>query len=48
MATIGATYTINREETMEKVKQACTWAKANKQTSIIIVIVVIVIIAVIK
>ena len=45
---IGETYTINQEETMEKVKQVVTWAKANKQKSIIIVIVVIAIIALIK
>ena len=45
---IGEIYTINQEETMEKVKQVVTWAKANKQKSIIIVIVVIAIIALIK
>ena len=45
---IGEIYTINQEETMEKVKQVLTWAKANKQKSIIIVIVVIAIIALIK
>ena len=45
---IGEIYTINQEETMEKVKQVWTWAKANKQKSIIIVIVVIAIIALIK
>ena len=47
-ALIGVIYTINQEETMEKVKQVVTWAKANKQKSIIIVIVVIAIIALIK
>ena len=45
---IGETFTINQEETMEKVKQLWTWAQANKQKSIIIVIVVIAIIALIK
>ena len=47
-ALIGETFTINQEETMEKVKQLWTWAKANKQKSVIIVIVVIAIIALIK
>ena len=45
---IGEIYTINQEETMEKVKQLWTLAQANKQKSIIIVIVVIAIIALIK
>jgi len=36
------------EETMDHIKKALTWAKANKQKSIIIVIVVIAIIALIK
>ena len=42
---IGETFTINQEETMEKVKQLWTWAKANKQKSVIIVVAVIAIIA---
>jgi len=45
---IGGIYMINQEETMEKVKQLWTWAKANKQKSVIIVIVVIAIIALVK
>ena len=45
---IGEIYMINQEETMEKVKQLWTWAKANKQKSVIIVVVVIAIIALIK
>jgi len=40
---IGETFTINQEETMEKVKQVWTWAKAHPQTSIIAVVVVVVI-----
>ena len=48
LETIGEIFTINQEETMEKVKQLWTWAKANKQKSVIIVIVVIAIIALIK
>jgi len=36
-ALIGVIYTINQEETMEKVKQVWTWAKAHPQTSIIAV-----------
>ena len=48
LETIGEIFTINQEETMEKVKQLWTWAKANKQQSVIIVIVVIAIIALIK
>ena len=48
LETIGEIFTINQEETMEKVKQLWTWAKANKQKSIIIVIVVIALIALIK
>ena len=42
----GETYT--KEIIMEKVKQLWTWAKANKQKSVIIVIVIIAIIALIK
>ena len=45
---IGVIFTINQEETMEKVKQLWTSAKAYKQKSVIIVIVVIAIIALIK
>ena len=48
LETIGEIFTINQEETMEKVKQLWTWAKANKQKSVIIVIGVIAIIALIK
>ena len=40
-ALIGVIYTINQEETMEKVKQVWTWAKAHPQTSIVAVIVVV-------
>ena len=42
---IGEIFMINQEETMEKVKQLWTWAKANKQKSVIIVVAVIAIIA---
>ena len=45
---IGVIYTINQEETMDHIKKVLTWAKANKQKSVIIVIVVIAIIALIK
>ena len=45
LETIGEIFTINQEETMEKVKQLWTWAKANKQKSVIIVVAVIAIIA---
>ena len=38
---IGGIFTINQEETMEKVKHIWTLAKAHPQTSIAIVIVVI-------
>ena len=38
---IGVIFTINQEETMEKVKQVWTWAKAHPQTSIIAVVVVV-------
>ena len=38
---IGGTFTINKEETMDKVKQVWTLAKAHPQTSIAIVIVVV-------
>ena len=36
------------EKTMDHIKKVITWAKANKQKSVIIVIVVIAIIALIK
>jgi len=36
---------INKEKTMDHIKKVMTWAKANKQKSVIIVIVVIAIIA---
>ncbi len=45
---IGVIYTINQEETMDHINKVMTWAKANKQKSVIIVIVVIAIIALIK
>jgi len=38
----------NKEKTMDHIKNVITWAKANKQKSVIIVIVVIAIIALIK
>jgi len=38
---IGATYTINQEETMEKVKQVWTLAKANPKISAAVVVVII-------
>ena len=41
---IGEIFMINQEETMEKVKQLWTWAKANKQKSVIIALAVIAII----
>ena len=41
---IGETFTINQEETMDHINKVMTWAKANKQKSVIIVIVVIAII----
>ena len=37
-----------QEKTMDHIKKVLTWAKANKQKSVIIVIVVIAIIALIK
>ena len=37
-----------QEKTMDHIKKVITWAKANKQKSVIIVIVVIAIIALIK
>ena len=41
-------YKIKMEGTMDHIKKVMTWAKANKQKSVIIVIVVIAIIALIK
>ena len=38
---IGETFTINQEETMEKVKQVWTLAKANPKISAAIVVVII-------
>ena len=38
---IGGIFTINQEETMEKVKQVWTWAKAHPQTSIGVAVVVV-------
>ena len=38
---IGETFTINQEETMEKVKQVWTLAKANPKISAAVVIVVV-------
>jgi len=40
-ALIGVIYTINQEETMEKVKQVWTLAKANPTISAAIVVVII-------
>jgi len=41
-------YKIKMEKTMDHIKKVMTWAKANKQKSVIIVIVVIAIIALIN
>ena len=38
---IGETYTINQEETMEKVKQVWTLAKANPKISAAVVVVIV-------
>ena len=38
---IGVKYTINQEETMEKVKQVWTLAKANPKISAAVVVVII-------
>ncbi len=38
---IGVIYTINQEETMEKVKQVWTLAKANPKISAAVVVVII-------
>jgi hypothetical protein len=40
-ALIGGIFTINQEETMEKVKQVWTLAKANPKISIAVVVVVV-------
>ena len=45
---IGATYTINQEETMEKVKQIWTLAVANKKIAIGIVVAIIIIISLVN
>ena len=45
---IGATYTINQEETMEKVKQLWALAVANKKVAIGIVVAVIIIISLVN
>jgi len=41
---IGVIYTINQEETMDHINKVVTWAKANKQKSVIIALAVIAII----
>ena len=41
LALIGVIYTINQEETMEKVKQVWTLAKANPKISAAVVVVII-------
>ena len=40
-ALIGETFTINQEETMEKVKQVWTLAKANPKISAAVVVVIV-------
>ena len=45
---IGETYTINQEETMEKVKQLWALAVANKKIAIGVVVAVIIIISLIN
>ena len=40
-ALIGVIYTINQEETMEKVKQVWTLAKANPKISAAVVVVIV-------
>ena len=45
---IGATYTINQEETMEIVKQIWTLAVANKKIAIGIVVAIIIIISLVN
>ena len=41
LETIGEIFTINQEETMEKVKQVWTLAKANPKIAIAVVVVII-------
>jgi len=45
---IGEIYTINQEETMEKVKQVWTLAKANPKISAAVVVVIIAIYFLVK
>ena len=45
---IGETYTINQEETMEKVKQLWTLALAHKKVAIGVVVAIIIIISLIN
>ena len=45
---IGETFTINQEETMEKVKQIWTLAVANKKIAIGIVVAIIIIISLVN
>ena len=47
-ALIGVIYTINQEETMEKVKQIWTLAVANKKIAIGIVVAIIIIISLVN
>ena len=48
LALIGETFTINQEETMEKVKQLWALAVANKKIAIGVVVAVIIIISLIN
>ena len=45
---IGGTYTINQEETMEKVKQVWALAVANKKIAIGVVVAIIIIISLVN
>ena len=45
---IGETYTINQEETMEKVKQVWALAVANKKIAIGVVVAIIIIISLVN
>jgi len=45
---IGETYTINQEETMEKVKQVWALAVANKKIAIGVVVAIIILISLIN
>jgi len=47
-ALIGETYTINQEETMEKVKQVWALAVANKKIAIGVVVAIIILISLIN